>query len=48
MLQEFLDGVAAGTTTVPIDRVYAFDQIVDAHRAMEAGYATGKLVVTTT
>ena len=47
VLQEFLDAVAAGEAVVPIDRVYRFDQIVDAHEAMEAGAATGKLVVTT-
>jgi NADPH:quinone reductase-like Zn-dependent oxidoreductase len=47
VLQEFLDGVAAGRAVVPIDRVYRFDEIVEAHAAMEAGTATGKLVVTT-
>jgi NADPH:quinone reductase-like Zn-dependent oxidoreductase len=47
VLQEFLDGVAAGHAVVPIDRVYDFDQIVEAHDAMEAGGTAGKLVVTT-
>lgn len=47
VLQEFLDAVASGEATVPIDTVYAFDDIVAAHRAMEAGTARGKLVVTT-
>jgi NADPH:quinone reductase-like Zn-dependent oxidoreductase len=47
VLQEFLDAVAAGHASVPIDRVYRFDQIVEAHDAMEAGRAAGKLVVTT-
>jgi NADPH:quinone reductase-like Zn-dependent oxidoreductase len=47
VLQEFLDAVAAGDAVVPIDRVYGFDQIVEAHTAMEAGSAAGKLVVTT-
>jgi NADPH:quinone reductase-like Zn-dependent oxidoreductase len=47
VLQEFLDAVAAGEAVVPIDRVYTFDQIVEAHEAMEAGAAAGKLVVTT-
>src|SRR5438128_5521494 len=47
VLQEFLDAVAAGDAVVPIDRVYGFEQIVDAHAAMEAGGAAGKLVVTT-
>jgi NADPH:quinone reductase-like Zn-dependent oxidoreductase len=47
VLQEFLDAVAAGEAVVPIDRVYGFDQIVNAHEAMEAGTAAGKVVVTT-
>src|SRR5881227_503817 len=47
VLQDFLDAVAAGEAVVPIDRVYAFDQIVEAHEAMEAGAGAGKLVVTT-
>jgi NADPH:quinone reductase-like Zn-dependent oxidoreductase len=47
VLQEFLDAVAAGHAVVPIDHVYAFDQIVEAHAAMEAGGVAGKLVVTT-
>jgi NADPH:quinone reductase len=46
ILQEFLDAVADGHAVVPIDRVYGFDQIVEAHAAMEAGSAAGKLVVT--
>jgi NADPH2:quinone reductase len=47
VLQEFLDAVAAGEAVVPIDRVYRFDEIVEAHAAMEAGGGAGKLVVTT-
>jgi NADPH2:quinone reductase len=47
VLQEFLDAVAAGRTVVPISHVYDFTQIVEAHAAMEAGHAGGKLVVTT-
>jgi NADPH2:quinone reductase len=46
VLQDFLDAVAAGEAVVPIDRVYRFNQIVEAHAAMEAGTARGKLVVT--
>src|SRR3954465_15434990 len=44
VLQEFLDAVAAGNAVVPIDRVFDFDQIVEAHEAMEAGAAAGKVV----
>ena len=47
VLQGFLDDVAAGRASVPIDRVYRLDQIQDAHARMEAGEATGKLVVLT-
>jgi NADPH:quinone reductase len=47
LLQGFLDGVAAGTAVVPIGRVYRFDEIVEAHRAMEGDQVSGKLVVTT-
>ena len=47
VLPRFLDAVAAGDATVPIDRVYGFDQIQEAHAAMEAGRTKGKLVVTT-
>ena len=47
VLQGFLDEVSAGRATVPIDHVYRFDEIVEAHTAMEAGTAHGKLVVTT-
>ncbi len=47
VLQDFLGAVAAGHAVVPIAHVYEFDQIVEAHAAMEAGDAAGKLVVTT-
>ncbi|MEA2685422.1 MAG: NADPH:quinone reductase [Actinomycetota bacterium] len=47
VLQQFLDAVVAGHAVVPIDRVYRFEQIVEAHKAMEAGRTAGKLVVTT-
>ncbi len=47
VLQEFLDAVAAGSAVVPIDQVFRFEQIAEAHAAMEAGTAAGKLVVTT-
>src|SRR5436190_8625110 len=47
VLQEFLDAVAARDAVVPIDHVYGLDQIAEAHAAMEADHATGKLVVVT-
>ncbi|WP_240470942.1 zinc-binding alcohol dehydrogenase family protein [Schaalia suimastitidis] len=47
ILQSYLDDVVSGKAIVPIDRVYAFDEIRDAHARMEAGHAAGKLVVVT-
>jgi NADPH2:quinone reductase len=47
VLNDFLDAVANKTATVPIDRVYRLDQIVEAHIAVEEGQTKGKLVVTT-
>lgn len=47
VLQEFLDAVAAGEASVPVGRVFALDEIVEAHRVLEAGTAGGKIVVTT-
>jgi NADPH:quinone reductase len=44
-LQNIVDGVAEGKYRVNSDRVFKFDQIVDAHRYMEENRATGKLVV---
>lgn len=46
VLQAFLDAVAAGTASVPIAKVYDFEDIVQAHRDMENGTQAGKLVVT--
>jgi NADPH:quinone reductase-like Zn-dependent oxidoreductase len=45
VLQGFLDDVAAGRARVPIHRTYRMDEITEAHADMEAGRATGKLVV---
>ncbi|MEE9095928.1 zinc-binding dehydrogenase [Pseudarthrobacter phenanthrenivorans] len=46
VLQEFLDAVEAGHVSVPIGKVYRFDEIVQAHQDMEDGSVSGKLVVT--
>jgi NADPH:quinone reductase-like Zn-dependent oxidoreductase len=45
ILQNFLDKVVAGRLSVPLDRTYSLDEIAAAHADMEAGNATGKLVV---
>jgi NADPH:quinone reductase-like Zn-dependent oxidoreductase len=41
-----LDGLAAGTLRPIIDRSFAFDQIVEAHRYLESNEQFGKIVVT--
>lgn len=46
VLQDFLDTVASGHAMVPIHRTYTLDEIQQAHADMEAGHASGKLVVT--
>ena len=46
VLQEFLDAVEAGRVSVPIGKVYRFDEIVQAHQDMEDGSVSGKLVIT--
>lgn len=45
VLQQYLDAVASGQAVLPVDRVFAFDQIAEAHATMEQGLAVGKLVV---
>jgi len=44
-LQEIVDKASRGVFTAKPARVFQFDQIVDAHRLMDAGQAGGKLVV---
>jgi len=46
-LQEFLDAIQGGRAAVPIGRVYRLEDIVQAHRDMEAGIVGGKGVVLT-
>ena len=45
VLQRFLDDAAAGRAVIPVSHVYRLDEIAQAHAAMEAGTAAGKLVV---
>jgi NADPH:quinone reductase-like Zn-dependent oxidoreductase len=45
VLQDFIDSIAAGSVSIPIGRIYGLDDIAQAHRDMEAGSVTGKLVV---
>lgn len=47
VLQGFLDDVAAGEAVVPIGRVFALEEIRQAHRVMEENAAGGKIVVVT-
>ena len=45
ILQTYLDDVARGNAPLPVDKVFAFDEIREAHARMESGAAAGKLVV---
>lgn len=46
VLQHYLDATAAGQFSPPIHQVYeGLEQVVEAHRSMEANKAVGKLVV---
>jgi NADPH:quinone reductase-like Zn-dependent oxidoreductase len=40
------DGLATGALRPTIARTFAFDNIADAHRFIEAGEQIGKIVVT--
>lgn len=44
-LQRYVDLVAAGKLPIRIDRVFAMEEIGEAHRIMQDGKAVGKLVV---
>lgn len=41
-----INGLEKGTLKPIIDRVFAFDEIVDAHHYLETGGQIGKIVVT--
>lgn len=45
LLQSIVDKVEAGDYQAHPSRVFAFDEIAEAHRVMESGQADGKLVV---
>jgi NADPH:quinone reductase-like Zn-dependent oxidoreductase len=44
-LQEIVDKASSGVFTATPARVFAFEQIVEAHRLLDSGQAGGKLVV---
>ena len=44
-LQAYVDDVAAERVPVALDRTFTLDEIVEAHRYMEASQARGKVVV---
>ena len=46
-LQELVDQIASGALKVQIGRVFHLDEIVEAHRTMDASTAGGKIVVLT-
>ena len=45
LLQRIVDGVAKGRYRVNLDRVFSFNEVVEAHRYQEDNRAKGKLVV---
>ena len=45
-LQRYLTGLEDGSYRMPLDRVFAFDDIQEAHTYMESNAAAGKIVVT--
>ena len=47
VLQQIVDGVAAGAYQPNIDRAFPLDRVAEAHRYMEANHATGKVVLLT-
>ena len=44
-LQDFVDDVEAGLVSVSLDRTFTLDEIVDAHRYMEANRNQGKIIM---
>jgi NADPH:quinone reductase-like Zn-dependent oxidoreductase len=46
-LEDLVDKIAAGELPVHVGKVFKLDEIVDAHRCMEANNAGGKIVVLT-
>ncbi len=44
-LQDYIDGIEAGRYRLPLERIFGFDEIGDAHALMESNAAAGKIVV---
>ncbi|KAK7180349.1 zinc-binding alcohol dehydrogenase domain-containing protein 2 [Paraphaeosphaeria sporulosa] len=47
VLRNFLDAVETGNAFMPIDKVFQFEQLREAHERTNAGLAVGKMVVLT-
>ncbi|MBV7335042.1 zinc-binding dehydrogenase [Chloroflexi bacterium TSY] len=45
VVQDFVNDVEVGHVPVSLDRTFTLDEIVDAHRYMEANKARGKIAV---
>jgi NADPH2:quinone reductase len=45
VLEHVVEGIANGRYSVNLDRIFRFEEIVEAHRYMEENKAKGKLVV---
>lgn len=43
--EQYLSSIAQAKLTAPIDRIFNFDQLIEAHEYMESNQASGKLVV---
>jgi len=45
LLQDFIQAIEDGNIKLNIDKIFALDQMVEAHQYMESNRAKGKLVV---
>ena len=45
VIAPFVEHLARGTLRPVIDRVFTLDEIVEAHRYIESGRQTGKIVI---
>jgi NADPH2:quinone reductase len=45
LLQDFIQAIEDGNIKLNIDKIFALNQIVEAHQYMEGNHAKGKLVV---
>lgn len=46
-LDELIEDIVDGTMNIPVGKVFKMDEIVEAHKCMDANEANGKIVVLT-